>query len=257
MWLKPYIPDKLIELYNMGYCIIVFTNQTKDWNCEQIQNVMSTLDIPVMICIGLVDKFKKPRGALFKLALTDFRWDAQASFYVGDALGRPNDWSDSDLLFANNIGLNIKTPEEMFPYKRRKNVKLDTIDEQEIVVMVGYPGSGKSTVTKQFPERYVVLSSDILKTRLLTNAKTTIKSGKSVIIDATNSSIKKRSTFINLAKERGIKIRCIHLNTSFEESLERNNERELSVPKIAYYVYRKNFETPTTQEGFYKIDTIQ
>ena len=47
--------------------------------------------------------------------------DLSQSIYVGDAAGRPEipkvkkkDFSTSDRLFALNIGLNFKTPEEMF-----------------------------------------------------------------------------------------------------------------------------------------------
>ena len=38
------------------------------------------------------------------------------SFYAGDALGRENDWSDSDKIFAINCGLKYISPEEIFPF---------------------------------------------------------------------------------------------------------------------------------------------
>jgi len=43
-----------------------------------------------------------------------------ASFYCGDAAGRPKtatrpkDFSDTDIKFAHNVGLTFKTPEEFF-----------------------------------------------------------------------------------------------------------------------------------------------
>lgn len=40
--------------------------------------------------------------------------DFEQSFFVGDAAGRPKDFSDSDLKFANTIGLRFHTPEEFF-----------------------------------------------------------------------------------------------------------------------------------------------
>lgn len=40
----------------------------------------------------------------------------KSSFFVGDALGRPNDWSNTDKLFGENIGFTIKTPEEIFQF---------------------------------------------------------------------------------------------------------------------------------------------
>lgn len=40
--------------------------------------------------------------------------DIESSFFVGDAAGRPKDFSDSDLKFAQAIGLQFYTPEEFF-----------------------------------------------------------------------------------------------------------------------------------------------
>lgn len=73
-------------------------------------------------------------------------------------------------------------------------------------------------------------------------AKPLIKIGKSIVFDATNPSKEKRGEYIKLAKEYNIKIRCIHISTSMDEALFRNNQRpkEHIVPKIVYYIYRKN-----------------
>lgn len=40
--------------------------------------------------------------------------DMKESFFVGDAAGRKGDFSNSDLVFADNIGLKFYTPEEYF-----------------------------------------------------------------------------------------------------------------------------------------------
>lgn len=52
-------------------------------------------------------------------------WDKDLSFYCGDALGRATDLSDNDLLFAKNIGMKIKEPEEIFPLKIKEQTKND------------------------------------------------------------------------------------------------------------------------------------
>ena len=62
---------------------------------------------------------------------------------------------------------------------------------------------------------------------------------KSVVLDATNPSFKKRSIYIELAKFYKIQIRLIHIATDFEQSKSRNSLRETSVPLIALYMYRK------------------
>jgi histidinol phosphatase-like enzyme len=63
----------------------------------------------------------------------------KSSFFVGDALGRPIIWSNTYKLFGENIGFTIKTPE--------KNEIPTESTSQELVVLVGYPGSGKSHFT--------------------------------------------------------------------------------------------------------------
>lgn len=74
----------------------------------------------------------------------------------------------------------------------------------------------------------------------------------SVIIDSTNPSKKKRAEFIEIANLFSIPVRCIHITTSLEESIHRNNERAKTgngVPKIVYNIYKKYFEEPTQDEG--------
>ena len=75
-------------------------------------------------------------------------------------------------------------------------------------------------------------------------------------MDATHSSKKKRQIFIEIAQKAGIPIRLIHLTTSIEESMHRNLQRDKPVPKIALYLYRKNFEKPEESEGLYEIINI-
>jgi predicted kinase len=70
------------------------------------------------------------------------------------------------------------------------------------------------------------------------------------VFDATNSSIKKRKEYIDFAIKHDYKIRCIHMITSLGVSYKRNKLRTIQVPRIAYSVYTKHFETPTEQEGF-------
>ena len=37
MWLYSNIPDKIKQYHNDDYMIVIFTNQSKDWKCQQIQ----------------------------------------------------------------------------------------------------------------------------------------------------------------------------------------------------------------------------
>jgi len=46
-----------------------------------------------------------------------------------------------------NIGVPFKVPEDVFPLEHVKKAPIHRI-EKEIVIMIGYPGSGKSTIAK-------------------------------------------------------------------------------------------------------------
>ena len=87
---------------------------------------------------------------------------------------------------------------------------------------------------------------------MLKKAQEFINDKKSIVFDATNNNIKKRKEYINFSIQHNYKIRCIHVNTSMDESYKRNKQRpeDKQVPKIAYNIYKKYFEEPTTDEGF-------
>lgn len=134
--------------------------------------------------------------------------------------------------------------------------KKESVVSQEIVIMVGYPGSGKSTYAEELfgkKNNYVIIHGDDLKTskKMITAASEHVKFGKSVVFDSTNPSKKRRKEYIDFAKINGVQVRCIHVTTSLEESWKRNNMRpkENIVPRIVYNIYKKNFELPEENEG--------
>ena len=129
-------------------------------------------------------------------------------------------------------------------------------DDFEIIIMMGYPGSGKSTIAKHISDtndKYVVISGDIHKTiPKMKKASLEYIGNKSIVFDATHSSIKKRLEYINFARKHNYSVKCIHVATSMDISYKRNKYRsnKKQVPRIAYYVYRKHYEEPNEDEGF-------
>jgi bifunctional polynucleotide phosphatase/kinase len=265
-WLFPTIPSIIQQLYNDGYIIVIFTNQTKQWKKDQIISVAKTLNIPIHICIAFDKIYHKPNITIYeKFQENVGNVDKENSFFVGDALGRKDDFSDSDKIFAENIGIKWYSPEDIF-YKKENNDNIQFIvlpdiplekDSKEVIIMVGYPGSGKSTIADNIckeNENYICIKGDEYKTSKAMIKKASQNTNKSIIFDATNSSRKKRSEYIDFAKKYGyLKIKCIHVNTSMEDSYQRNKTRpeEKQVPRIAYSVYKKHFEEPDeVTEGF-------
>lgn len=260
-WLFPTIPDKLKELYNEGYMIVVFTNQSKPWKQEQIEKAMSTLNIPLFIAIAFEKEEYKPNTILFDSLTTNKKFiNKKNSFFVGDALGRKDDFADSDKKFAENIGIECIAPESFFIEDIDKNSialpELPLSNENEVVIMMGYPGSGKSTIAENICTKYpnyICIQGDIYKTsKAMIKKATEYAKKKCIIFDATNSSKTKRKEYIDFAKKYGYDIKCIHVTTPLENAYQRNKmrESEKQVPRIAYSVYTKYFEPPTEDEGF-------
>jgi len=148
-------------------------------------------------------------------------------------------------------------------------------DEQEIVLLVGPPSSGKSTFCSTYFPNYTQVNMDILKTKAkcLKATREAIKLGKSVIVDNTNPSKKARAEYISIKNKfneqikidgsKNITIRCIILDVSKELALHLNMLRVKMTqgkrkknPTVAYNVYYKNFDQPTVDEGIDEIVTI-
>ncbi|KAG0679830.1 hypothetical protein C6P42_005431 [Pichia californica] len=66
----------------------------------------------------LHDTFRKPKTGMWKQLQQDLSSTGtislENSFFVGDAAGRKNDFSDSDLVFARALGLQHRVPEDFF-----------------------------------------------------------------------------------------------------------------------------------------------
>ena len=152
---------------------------------------------------------------------------------------------------------------------------------REIVIIMGYNAAGKSTYVEQFILRnYHRLNRDTLGGSidgLAEKADHLIKGGvKTIVLDNTYPSIKSRESIIKVAKAHQMPIRCIWLTTSMEDAqlnaclrMIRKTGRLLMpddfkkqkdpnlFPPIALFHYRKEFQKPTTKEGFDSIHEVQ
>ena len=257
-WLYPTIPEKIKSYYDDEFMIVIFTNQSKDWKHEQIKLVAGSLNIPIFIVVATEKCDYKPNPILLNVLLGSNKINKDKSFFIGDALGRKSDFSDSDKVFAENIGIPCYCPEQVFHVKT-EIVDIPTIplsDEKQIIIMMGYPGSGKSSIAKNIckNESFIYIEGDLYKTstKMIKASLEHITQSKSIIFDATNSSSKKRREYVELGKKHNYNVVCIHVSTPLEIAYKRNKLRnyEKYVPKIAYSVYKKNYEEPNETEGF-------
>lgn len=99
----------------------------------------------------------------------------------------------------------------------------------KMIILVGLPGSGKSTICNKWFPTYVRISQDELGSRdaCIKECKKALESGFSVIIDRCNSSVSQRKHWIKLALDYDVEvITAIKLVVDPEECLARIMERK-------------------------------
>lgn len=254
------LPNRLNTLrycVDNGYTIVIFTNQKStgkklEMTIRRICNVIKYLNnngVKLVLLMATKDNTdRKPNIGMFNVLrnlLQGIRMNE--SFYVGDAAGRPTDFSDSDKVFAENLGIKFYIPEDFFP---RTLVTLPdpSISSQYIIIFVGMPGSGKTSFYKKElePRGWVHINQDTLKTyaKVMSEMKRFLKEGRSVVIDNTNPSIEKRRELIKIGIDLGIPSIILYF---VDNGHERNKLREKPVPQIAYNMYYKNLTEPTQE----------
>lgn len=254
-YLRQSVPE-VLQKYGKTHHIVIVTDQSKPWKIDQIKAALSPLTLEhLTIIIGV--QTQKPSTTLFHKALPKFKQSSNA-FYVGDAAGREGDWSDKDKVFAHNLQVTFYTPEEMFPLPKQVPVKVVPKTTGDVIIMIGYPGSGKSTIAKQYEKAgYTVISGDEYKTgpAMIKRAQAVAAVATPVVFDSTAGTKEKRQMFVKFAQEHNMPVTAIWVQTSIDESMERNKQRAATtgtkpVPAVAFYLYRKHFEEPHESEGF-------
>lgn len=112
-WLHPNVPQVLQNISKNNYRLIIFSNQRVRFKAATIKNAVDKLGVPMEIFIAFEKERKKPNKNMYNEAFNG-KTHPEGSFYVGDALGRPGDWSDVDLKFAKACGLPVCDPETFF-----------------------------------------------------------------------------------------------------------------------------------------------
>jgi predicted kinase len=141
-----------------------------------------------------------------------------------------------------------------------------------VIVLVGVPGSGKSTwaasqgwTVLSSDEMRLVLSGDetnqgihgkvfgamrhLLKSRLEIGASPTV-------IDATNLRRKDRKPWVKLAQKHGAAVEAVYFEVPLAVALERNRMRTRMVPEDVIRMMHDWTQPPTAAEGFSRVETI-
>jgi len=137
---------------------------------------------------------------------------------------------------------------------------------QELVVMVGLQGGGKSTwVSRHLAGSHVVVSKDHWPNARRREARQRrvvaelLADGASVVVDNTSPSRGDREPLVTAAREAGVPVRAVWVATAFDVCLSRNAARvgRARVPDVGMYSTAARFEPPGTDEGFSRVDVVQ
>ena len=146
----------------------------------------------------------------------------------------------------------------------------------KLIMLVGIPGSGKTTYAKEYTQIHsnvIHLSSDSVRSELYGDESTqgdpakvfglmqkravdAIRSGKSVLYDATNMTRKDRAGII-AACPRHAQIEAHVIWAPIETCIERDANRERTVGRIVIDKMLKRFQAPYYDEGFDDINIIR
>ena len=147
----------------------------------------------------------------------------------------------------------------------------------KLIVMVGLPGSGKSTLIRGFNNHlslsyYQVFSSDTYREKLLgdendqtgnelvfktlyADLRAALQAGKNCVFDATNTTLKARRRIFEQIKDisQVEEVVAIVMSTPFEECVWRDSNRDRTVGRDVIYKFYSSFQFPQQFEGFSRI----
>jgi predicted kinase len=148
----------------------------------------------------------------------------------------------------------------------------ETTHQPLIVLLVGLPGSGKSTWAAG---KKGVLSSDALRElladdpnnqsihpRVFRMMRELLKQRLDLrrpvtYVDATNLRPKERRPFVKLAKLFDAKIEAVFFDVPLEECIRRNRERDRVVPDEVIRMMAARLVAPALLEGFLRVSVVR
>lgn len=142
-------------------------------------------------------------------------------------------------------------------------------------IMVGLPGSGKSTFASRYVENHIStvhISRDKIRFSIIsdndeyfaleykvfeefcTQIQSALDMGFNVIADATHLNWKSRAKLIHHLQLKNVYVGCIFINTPVEICIERNSTREgrAHVPEDVIMTMNKSITNPQTDPFIYK-----
>jgi HAD superfamily hydrolase (TIGR01662 family) len=150
----------------------------------------------------------------------------------------------------------------------------------KVTMVVGYPASGKSTLTKELVAKGAVsLNRDTeggTIAALLPKMEALLQDRKDIVLDNLFATAETRKPFIEMAQKHGADISCLLMGTSIEEAQFNVVQRAIGLigkfptpeavkaakhtnvfPPLVLFKYKKDFQKPAVTEGFSKVEVVK
>lgn len=140
-----------------------------------------------------------------------------------------------------------------------------TSKTKELVILIGAPGSGKTTYCKKSLPDYLRISQDEMGRKGHRQAfRKAIEDGvEKIVVDRMNFNSGQRWRYIQPAQQAGYKIKAVFFKFEMNKCFERVTNREdhptiaqgdLETAKKAIMFYYNNYEYPEMAEGYEHIE---
>jgi predicted kinase len=136
----------------------------------------------------------------------------------------------------------------------------------ECAILIGLPGSGKSTFyTQRLAQTHQHISKDLFpnarnrQTHQDALLRKALTRGLSVAVDNTNASPAERAAIVTIAREHRARIVGYYIEATTREAVARNERREgrARVPKVAIFTCAKRLVPPSVDEGFDELRRVR
>jgi bifunctional polynucleotide phosphatase/kinase len=266
-WMLMYPDDSSIseidKYMHNGYSIVFMTNQKglateikleefkQKWSniITYLNTTYPQLDTTQWTLLASLNTsiYRKPAPGMWNFTINELELELELnqghafnkseSLYVGDAAGRPKDFSAADIMFSLNVGVKFMVPEIFFGVSQSKELQamklkqnilknkkyfqpdkflteyhshpkelpdLTAIQNSHLVIMVGAQASGKSTFCRKYLKKHIHMSNDTFKgtpAAFKKELEALLKAGKHIVIDNTNPTVEGRAKWIALARK--------------------------------------------------------
>jgi predicted kinase len=137
--------------------------------------------------------------------------------------------------------------------------------QPELAILVGLPGSGKTSFVRAHLSRHVHVSKDLMPHarardgRQLALVKGALAAGRSVVVDNINPRVADRAPLIAAAREHHARVVGYMFEADVKECLQRNRQRQgrARVPDVAIFTTARRMEPPAPEEGFDEIVRVR